>query len=229
MRDMQPNTPAASVAVAATDPHNVRGGRWARIAFGSVLCAGPLGLGAWYVLRGHLWPAAAVTWGTSLWTVGGVVWVFAFAAALGARALAAVAPATLPTRASISAGVVMPVVGLCLFLPLTLQAPFVFLINWGPSSEIWVLFSAVLVGHVHVFVAWRMAQAARRMLRGEPATGWGRIWLESIGVACIPGILLYALPPVLVAVTGVAFPLLYGWMRRLAATQRALVDELALV
>jgi hypothetical protein len=81
----------------------------------------------------------------------------------------------------------------------------------------WIAWSAVIVGHAHLAVLvggvrWAFSLRARPTgeLRRNLHKHWGVTLLVASGLACIPGIVLLAIPPMLVAVTGLAFmPAMY--------------------
>jgi hypothetical protein len=83
----------------------------------------------------------------------------------------------------------------------------------------WIAWSAVLVGHAHLAVLvgalqWAFSLRAKPTaeLRRSLHKRWGITLLVASGLACIPGIVLLAIPPILVAVTGLVFmPAMY-WM-----------------
>lgn len=133
-------------------------------------------------------------------------------------------------RRLLSLSIAAPMAAIALLGPLTLHfivggLP-VLLANEGlaPFGE-WMAFSAVVVGHAHLvlaFVSWRFT---RRLVRsqsgpfvreGFKALGW------TVLAAAIPGALLLMLPPLLTAATGLAVVLpTFWWAHRAAAREHA--------
>lgn len=97
----------------------------------------------------------------------------------------------------------------------------------------WMAFSAVVVGHAHLvlaFVSWRFT---RRLVRGQSgpvvregfkALGW------TVLAAAIPGALLLMLPPLITAVTGLAVVLpTFWWASRTAGREHAELSGLSVL
>jgi hypothetical protein len=128
----------------------------------------------------------------------------------------------------------LPLAAVSLLAPLTIH-----LVVWFALSRpdaittglddygTWIALSVVIVGHAHLALlvcAVRWAYRLRTMetleLQIGRGRGWGTALLVSGGLACLPGIVLLAIPPLLVLVTGLAFvPLMYH------VTARTLVRE----
>jgi hypothetical protein len=100
----------------------------------------------------------------------------------------------------------------------------------GIDFDFWIAMSAVLVGHCHLILAVRAWRYARQL--GRVATmslvdrAYGQGW-KTYGIvlasSLFPGVLLLCAPVVLVAVTGLFVPLMYGWAgKRLVAERDAL-------
>jgi hypothetical protein len=73
----------------------------------------------------------------------------------------------------------------------------------------WIGLSVVLVGHAHIALLVAAVQWTRTLravptahLRNGLSRAWGLALAVTVGVACLPGILLMGIPPILVAVTG---------------------------
>jgi hypothetical protein len=109
-----------------------------------------------------------------------------------------------------TASIALPLAGLALVMPLTLHAPFALLDGDLRDLEKWMVMSVVLVGHVHIALAAFCYRFATRVRAGSRALlaptaeamralGWCTL------LACAPGIILLAIPPVLVMATGLAF------------------------
>jgi hypothetical protein len=122
------------------------------------------------------------------------------------------------------AAAALPLVAVSLLAPLTLHllVALLFAVSIGGASgatevthgfgATWMFLSALLVGHAHVTLAIASALWAKSFARRQAADvclSAGRaaakaLWI-TIGVSCLPGIALFGIPPILVAVTGVAF------------------------
>jgi hypothetical protein len=152
--------------------------------------------------------------------------------ALARREARAVDAANVLARSSL----VLPGVFLFLLIPLTLDGFFELgtgLLHGSyisPSFGHWIATSMVVVGLAHVVGALLVARFASRLARmtmrelaaeksyGVPALGW------TVLAAAMPGIVLYGIPPLLVAVSGIAFmPFHWRGLRRVAAGDRRIV------
>jgi hypothetical protein len=115
-----------------------------------------------------------------------------------------------------------PIAALSLVTPLTIHL----LVDWIPNMGrdvllqdfgTWIAISVVLVGHSHLAVlvgAVRWARSLRERPTELLTTGltrsWGLTLLVAVGLACLPGIVLLGIPPILVALTGLLFiPAMY--------------------
>jgi hypothetical protein len=81
----------------------------------------------------------------------------------------------------------------------------------------WIGYSALIVGHAHIAVLvgsvlWARSLRSKptALVRQDLCKHWGLTLLVAVGVACVPGIALLGIPPILVAITGLAFiPAMY--------------------
>ena len=113
-------------------------------------------------------------------------------------------------------------IAICLLAPLTLHFLFILAIGGydARSFATWIRISLLIVGHGHLALAILTARYTRR-LRMEPDTAtfsfhreWGKAFGWTIAVTCLPGILLFAVPPILSAVTALAFvPFLFLYIQ----------------
>jgi len=118
----------------------------------------------------------------------------------------------------------LPLAAASLLAPLSIHAlvwfPFAHLPTFTSGMDdfgTWIGLSVVIVGHAHLALlvcAVRWAYRLRSVETAKLRTGLGRAWgialLVSAGIACLPGIVLLAVPPILVLVTGLAFvPLMF--------------------
>ncbi len=133
--------------------------------------------------------------------------------------------------------VALPIAAVSILAPLTLHGV-VYCMLRVPSDGMtlravddfgmWIGLSALIVGHAHVAVlvgtvrwAYRLRATDTAELRKGLHKHWGTTLLVAVGVACIPGIVLLGIPPLLVAITGVAFlPFAYGIAARAVSNER---------
>jgi hypothetical protein len=128
----------------------------------------------------------------------------------------------------------LPLAALSLFMPLTLH----YGIGWlmGPESPetygSWIRFSLLIVGHAHLALMALAIAFARKISRTpQPELAamsihgeWLKAWGVTVAVSSLPGILLFLIPPVLTAVTGLAFiPLMFVLARRRVLKERAMM------
>jgi hypothetical protein len=183
--------------------------RKSRIAFGAVLIAGAITLVASTQQRQG---------GAALIVV--VTWCAALAAGLATRVFAARGPDR--DRLGV-AGLAVPIAGIALIGPLTLHLPFALLGSPGAFDE-WVVMSTWITGPAHLAFALAGSIRATQLARARPAWSPRSVYLITVLVSCVPFVVLYAIPPILVAFTGLPFLLILGAMEPLAARER---DELA--
>lgn len=133
---------------------------------------------------------------------------------------------------SMEAGSVAPLLaGIALLLPLTIH----FLAGALVGAEIasfddWILASAVVVGHCHLILAVRAWRHGKRMAVASTGeilaerfdAGW-KTYAIVLAASLFPGVLLLFVPVILVAVTGLFIPMIYGWAARRLAAERDLL------
>lgn len=133
--------------------------------------------------------------------------------------------------------IALPLMALSFAMPLTLHLAFSLALNitsidkvFGANGfDAWILLSVAIVGHAHV----ALAVCAFRYATGLVATdseflsvrkhdGWLRAWGVTALAAALPGVVLIAIPPILVLVTGIVFiPPAWLVMRSRIAKERA--------
>jgi len=99
----------------------------------------------------------------------------------------------------------------------------------------WVAVSAVIVGHAHLALlvcASRWAYKLRARSTDEIPLDVNRAWLEALlisaGIACLPGIVLLGIPPILVVLTGLLFvPVMFKLMARRVVDERGVLEVVA--
>ena len=139
--------------------------------------------------------------------------------------------------------VALPIAAASILAPLTIHG-IVFCTLSVPSGGVtasavdafgtWIGLSALIVGHAHVAVlvgtvrwAYRLRATPTARLRVDLHKHWGKTLLVAVGVACIPGIVLLGIPPLLVAITGVAFlPAAFGIAARAVVSERLELEAL---
>jgi hypothetical protein len=114
-----------------------------------------------------------------------------------------------------------------LLAPLTIHAPFVFLLAQG-DVERWILLSLAIVGHAHLVLAAMYVYFAHRaskldsdaLVAARSRLEWSA-WGATVAASAVPGIVFLCLPPVLTAVTGLLFnPLLCRGMVKMIVAER---------
>jgi hypothetical protein len=182
--------------------------RKSRIAFGAVLIAGAITLIASALSeQGDAALIVVVTWCAAL-TAGWATRVFA---------------AEGPDRDGLGvAGLVVPMIGIALLGPISMHLPFA-LLGGTRTFDDWVVMSLVCTGPAHLAFAYAGATRAAQLARARPAWSPRTVYRITVIVSCVPFVLLFAIPPILVAFTGLPFlPILHA-MEPLAARER---DEL---
>jgi hypothetical protein len=197
--------------------------RLGRIAFGGVLIAGVavLATGAWAGLPhglGRDWPSGARIVG---WT-----WLAAAIAGVVARLVAARVRWARDPEALFAESVMLPTAGFALMLPITLHLPVVLAISDSRGFDLWVEASLWITGVAHLAFAGMCAQRARRLVAGKPALPPRTIYLVTVITSCVPFVVLWAIPPLLVAITAAPFVPMLRYQQRLVARELA---ELAAV
>jgi hypothetical protein len=125
------------------------------------------------------------------------------------------------------AAVATPLTAISLLAPLTLHWLVDVLFLGGASSDNgfrtnWIPASAIIVGHAHLALVIACVWWARSLRRREAVEArlainrsWGTAMAVTVATAAVPGIALLAIPPILVALTGLVF---VPWMFRATAS-----------
>jgi hypothetical protein len=127
-----------------------------------------------------------------------------------------------------------PLAALSLVTPLTIHLIVDWIPNRGHDASMlqdfgtWIALSVVLVGHSHLAVLVGAVRWARslperptELLTYGLSRSWGVTLLVAVGLACLPGIVLLGIPPILVAVTGLLFiPVMYVLTARCIQRER---------
>ena len=179
--------------------------RKSRIAFGAVLIAGAITLVA-SSLRGRHGAEQIVV----------VTWCVALAAGWATRVFATEGPDR--DRLGV-AGLVVPIVGIALIGPITVHMPFA-LIGGSRAFDEWVVLSTWFTIPAHLAFAYASARRAAQLACGQRAWTPRTVYLITVIVSCVPFVLALALPPILVALTGLPFLPILRAMEPLAARER---------
>lgn len=135
----------------------------------------------------------------------------------------------------------LPLAGVALLLPLTLH--FLVAQMLGISSyayglwpafvdfDEWVVVSMILVGHSHILLAvlaWRFGKRLSAPPAYQPPAGSSRAGWRAYGFtvlsSVLPGGILFVVPVVIVAVTGLFVPLLFAWAEGVVNREHAAVE-----
>jgi len=197
--------------------------RLGRIAFGLVLLAGAavLTAGAWAGRSRGLdgeWPSAA--------QIIALTWLAAALAGTAVRLLAARVRWSRDPEALFAESLMLPTAGIALLLPITLHVPVVLAISDSRGFDLWVEASLWITGIAHLAFAGMSVQRARRLVAGQPAVAPRTIYVVTVVTSCVPFVVLWAIPPLLVAITAAPFVPLLRYQQRIVERERA---ELAAV
>lgn len=107
-----------------------------------------------------------------------------------------------------------PLVSLSLLVPISLH--FLVALPFGENEfEVWMVMSLALSGVAHfalIAMAWVFAQQKHKLPSKVRGISFGLMaWLVSIGGGMIPGVVLYFIPVILVAVSGVFIPFAFSY------------------
>ena len=192
--------------------------RAGRMAFGLVLLVGvaSLAAAAW---SGFLGPHRAARFGAA--RLVGLTWLVAILAGAVVRAIAARVRWRPAAEALFAESVMVPTAGIALLLPITLQLPVVVAVADTASFDFWVTASLWITGLAHIVFAGLSVLRARQLIAGRVAITPRAIYVATLITSCVPFVLLWAIPHLLVAVTALPFvPMLHA-MQRLVDRERA--------
>lgn len=118
-------------------------------------------------------------------------------------------------------------IAICLLAPLSIHGVVGFLMDVSMVEYArWIRISLVLVGHAHITLAVMAARYVRQLrnqVEGGREPSWGPAFGWTILVTCLPGVILFAVPPLISVFTGLAFvPLLFAFLRGRVRSDRAL-------
>ncbi|OGQ26082.1 MAG: hypothetical protein A2138_17475 [Deltaproteobacteria bacterium RBG_16_71_12] len=122
---------------------------------------------------------------------------------------------------------VLPLVAVALVGPLSIHGAVSLLLGCGPGPigfDEWVMASLIIVGHAHLVFAILVGRFGAMLADDVPPMSAKRTLLWTTVTAGVPGVLLYAIPPVLTALTGaVLLATMYAWARRTLVAERVLL------
>lgn len=133
----------------------------------------------------------------------------------------------------------VPLMGWALVAPLTSHLLFALMVGWVKlprlgavgqhDFDVWILASIVLMGVGHAVLCVTTVQFARRLRAWKASSGekspstWLPYAWTMVG-ATVPGVILYAVPPLIAAVTSLFIPVTFGHLKRRVLTERALLE-----
>jgi hypothetical protein len=157
----------------------------------------------------------------SPYTILGATWLAAIVG--GALAYVTVrASGRLSARPLEASGAfVLVSIGAALVLPLTLHG--IAMHTTADRFRDWVQMSLVITSTAHVAFAGMVGIRASKLANGEPAQSAWSIYVWTIGVSAFPFAILWGLPPLLVAFTGLFIVPAVRAMERYAAYDRSAI------
>jgi hypothetical protein len=156
-----------------------------------------------------------------------LTWLAAPIIAILARAIAVRIRWSRGSEALFAESMMVPAAGIALLLPISLHMPVVLLASDAETFDIWVIASLWVTGVTHLVFASLCVLRARRLVAGLPAMLPRKIYVVTLITSCVPFVVLYAVPPILVAITALPFiPMLHA-MERVVSRERAELDAVA--
>jgi hypothetical protein len=195
--------------------------RLGRIVFGAVLVAGVAALTtmAWAGgprYWGHRW---GPHWPNSAQVIG-LAWFAALMLGALVRFVAGRVRWSCEPEALFGPSLIVPTAGIALLAPITLHLPFALLISGTRGFDQWVEASLWITAIAHIAFAGMSMRRAHRLIAERPAPSPRRIYLITVLVSCVPFIVLWGIPPVLVALTAAPFVPLLHHMQRMVDRER---------
>jgi hypothetical protein len=186
--------------------------RLGRIAFGLVLLIGVASLVT------AVWSGSPGTRGASHLGAArliGATWLAAAIAGGLVRAVAGRLRWSQAPDALFAESMMIPTAGIALLLPITLHLPVVLLAADAGAFDFWVMASLWITGLAHLVFAGLCVLRARQLVAGKLPITPRRIYVATLLTSCVPFVLLWAIPPTLVAITALPFmPMLHAMQRR---------------
>lgn len=194
--------------------------RIGRITFGGVLLAGLVYLLAASCSDGCALPCMHDAPGFHAARIIGLTWVAALAAGLLAARIAARLPIAFRPDRLFAESWIAPALGIALLLPITLHMPVVLLVGDAQMFDTWVVASIWITGLAHAVFAATCALRAYQLTAGRRAWTPRSIYVATLITSCVPFIVLYAIPPAIVALTALPFVPLLRAMETLVVRER---------
>jgi hypothetical protein len=120
---------------------------------------------------------------------------------------------------------IVPALGLALLLPITFHLMFFLATSSSSGFDEWVHISLPITGAAHVVFALTSALRGHQLVAGKPALRPHAIYGLTVVTSCIPFIVLFAIPPLLVAITALpCVPMLHAMARIVAREREELAD-----
>jgi hypothetical protein len=192
--------------------------RAGRLAFGVVLILGAAYLGARGWSPGRVGPGSPHVHAA---IVIARIWLAAVGAGVVVRMVVGWLPGSPSADALFVHSWAIPSGGVALVLPITLHLPFAIICADQTGFDLWVAATLWFTLPAHLVFAAMAAVRAQRLVAGRRAPSPLRIYVTTLIVSCVPFVLLLAIPPVLIAITGVPFLPLLRWMERGIGRERA--------
>jgi hypothetical protein len=187
--------------------------RIGRIVFGGVLIAGVA----------YLVAAACAGLSGSPWILGGrdlgaarIIGVTTVARRIASRVRFTGGPDRLFAESMMA-----PAVGMALLLPITLHMPVVLLVGDAAAFDTWVVASMWITALPHAVFAFACAVRAYQLVADRSAWSPRGIYVATLLTSCVPFVVLYAVPPALVALTALPFIPMLRVMERIVTRERA--------
>jgi hypothetical protein len=151
----------------------------------------------------------------------GLTWLTAILAGLVAWRVALRRTFVADPEALFARSLMIPAAGISLILPLTLHLPVVLVLADHASFDTWVAVSMCITGLAHLVLAATSAARGYQLVAGKRAWTPRGIYAATVVTSCLPFIILYAIPPILVAITALPFLPLLRAMERIVVRERA--------
>jgi len=215
--------------------------RIGRITFGGVLLIGVVRL----IVAACSGELGRESINTSIYTGRGLdaartielTWLIATLAGVAAWRVAAHVRLPSNPEKLFAESLMVPAAGIALLLPITLHMPVILVIRDSAAFDVWVVASMWITGLAHAVFAITSVVRGKQLIAGEATWSPRKIYIATVVTSCVPFAVLYAIPPVIVAITALPFvPLLRAmeWIvvrerRELADAQHALPRAIATV
>lgn len=119
-----------------------------------------------------------------------------------------------------AASLMVPAVGIALLLPITLHMPVILVIRDSAAFDVWVVASMWITGLAHAVFAITSALRGKQLVTGDATWSPRKIYIATVVTSCVPFAVLYAIPPVIVAITALPFVPLLRAMEWIAVRER---------